>query len=345
MHNYGWLWEGKIRSASAYQIASLASIARGMYSYSISFIIKHICFFSCQPQRDIILDACMHRAEPYLLKKNRSKTSGNQQGIEQSDRITTDRLANEPGQKGRAFRTIHLVWIAGIFILSGSSYLIYDLFLPRPVLDVQVVGIQNLSSAEVLRLSGLKTGRTWESSELTRVEELLELHPFIKTGTVQRERVADGERLILRIVERQCVAIVQNDREPGVLYEIDQELSILSENRLRCKDVPLMRGQFHKEMDRFDDPMLAQMLRNWMAMRTLYPELSDYVSEIRLRREGGLVFYLTGRQVRILVPNRLNQALIRKIYSTIAYIFKSDLQSGKAELRGDDVLIFSEGAR
>lgn len=235
------------------------------------------------------------------------------------------------------------IWLGmAIVLLSGGLvWLTYLIFMPRMVVDIEVNGNTSLATAEILRLSGLKTGQVYELDELDRAVEVLGLHPFIRDVDINRIRINRSEKLLIKITERSCIALVQNSNKNNIIYEIDHNLMILSENRFRCRGVPLIQGSFQKGIDRFDDVLLKKLVESWKHINSLYPNLASRISEIRVRREGGMHLFLSGRAIRIDAINHLDETAIRQMYGTVSYLESKNITRAVVEIRGQEVLIRS----
>lgn len=233
--------------------------------------------------------------------------------------------------------------LAIVFMMGGLIWLVYLIFLPRIVVDIEVEGNTSLATAEILRLSGLKTGIENDLSALNQAEEVLSLHPFIREVNIERQRLRSQDKLIIHIKERSCVALVQNRKDNDIIYEIDIDLMVLSENKIRCRGVPLIQGTFHKQIDRFDDVMLKRMVHNWKNIHDIYPGLAKRISEIRIRREGGMHYFLSGRAIRIDVVSNLDETRIRQMYGTVSWLESQNITRAVVEIRGEEVLV--HGAR
>ncbi|MCB1174697.1 MAG: hypothetical protein KDK39_14100 [Leptospiraceae bacterium] len=231
------------------------------------------------------------------------------------------------------------LWLPALILIGvGCVLLSWHYLKPETVLDIQITGNVHMSEPELLRLSGLRTGRSYDMTALHKAVELMVLHPFVKDVQIEREMLLQGERLLIRVDERQCSALVQNQAESDIIYEIDAELMILSENHIRCRQVPLIQGEFQKQTDRFIDPMLRQMVTSFELIRDLYPRLAERIAGIRIRREGGLHLYLTGKKIRMDVPAQLNEYHVRQLYGTVLWLEQNRMQSGIVYLRGSEVL-------
>ena len=159
-----------------------------------------------------------------------------------------------------------------------------------------------------------------------------------------------GGVLRLELDERVCVALVRNEEASGDgqqarLFEVDRDLVILAENRVRCGDVPMIRGAFVRDPDsedRFRDPVLERLVAGLERLRREAPELAARISELHLRRAGGLTLYLTPARVRVEMPAELDEVSLKRLYAAVAYLESGEHKSGVIDLRGPGVVILPE---
>ncbi|MEQ9363829.1 MAG: cell division protein FtsQ/DivIB [Leptospirales bacterium] len=264
-------------------------------------------------------------------------------------------------------RLFALTGFAVVSLLTGSALLIWQ---PTDLEQGPVAGFEvrsygsgsdeseisnastggYLSPEEAVEFSGLQPGRVYGQAELEAAQARLTLHPAVKSARIEQA----GRGLIrIRLEERRCVAVVRNeerdqDGEGGgrsTLYEVDAELVILAENRIRCTGAPLVRGAFVRDeesLDRFTDPALARLIAGLGVMRGAYPELAARISELHWRRTGQLTLYLTPARVRVELPGQLDTAMMQRLYAAVAYFETDGQRSGVIDLRGQGVVILPD---
>ena len=86
---------------------------------------------------------------------------------------------------------------------------------------IDVKGDFYFGPGEVLRMSGLKTGRSISGKEIQAARRALEVHPVILKARIRR---GDSERLVIGLEQRRCAAIVRTGLEEKNLYEVDEDL-------------------------------------------------------------------------------------------------------------------------
>ena len=274
------------------------------------------------------------------------------------ERRPSDRFIGElVGLSGEG-RILALVGIAVALLLAGSAILIWRPLVGGPVESFEVVALdpartgRYLKSDEVVGFAGLERGAEYSAEELAAAATRLALHPAVREARIEQR---SGGVVEIQISERRCAALVRNqaaeqDAEAGAgrttLYEIDEELVILAENRVRCTGVPLVSGTFTRNaesQERFTDPVLARLIGGLEMMRERYPELAARISELHLRRTGDLTLFLTPARVRVeLTGALLDEAAMKRLYAAVAFFEKGGQRSGVIDLRGQGVVILPE---
>ncbi len=126
----------------------------------------------------------------------------------ESRRWVKANLAEKRARAAREARNAKLrpaIWIGGGIVLAGSVLALMFLSPVLKVSQVDVGGVERLSSDEVLEASGITTGDHMLSINVRTVENTLELQPWIADATVDRDF---PNRLRIHISEREPVAIV-----------------------------------------------------------------------------------------------------------------------------------------
>ena len=152
----------------------------------------------------------------------------------------------------------------------------------------------------------------------------------------------------IRVEERRCAAVVRNDEGDATrLYEVDIDLTILAENRVRCSNVPLIRGSFAREnedrMDRLEDAERARAVRGLDRLQANAPELAARISELRLRSSGEATLYMQPARIRVELPAPFGDAAtFQKLYAAVAYLEKQPEPGGVIDLRGEGVVVLPD---
>lgn len=202
-----------------------------------------------------------------------------------------------------------------------------------------------LDAAELVRFASLERGRRYSREELAAAADRLALHPVIRRAVVEQTAAAV---VTIRVEERRCAAVVRNDEGDATrLYEVDIDLTILAENRVRCSDVPLIRGSFAREnedrMDRLEDAELARAVRGLDRLQQSAPELAARISELQLRSSGEATLYMKPARIRVELPAPFGEAAtFQKLYAAVAYLEKQPDPGGVIDLRGEGVVVLPD---
>ena len=227
---------------------------------------------------------------------------------------------------GAGVRQLFLLIASIVALSAGSVILVFYPWQPLPTERVQ--------DAEVIRIAGLRAGEVPTGEDLERAAELLRLHPAVRDAKVERTGAAS---LRITVSERECVALVRGEED--VLYEVDAELSILSENRVRCGNVPLIRGSFQRETNRFVDERLKKLTEDLARMAGGYPALSSRLSEVHWRQAGELTLFFSPPRVRVELKAGLDGEALRRLDAAFSYYEREGCKDGVIDLRGPDAII------
>jgi cell division protein FtsQ len=226
------------------------------------------------------------------------------------------------------------LFVASLLLLGAGFWLLYRAEEDsRVVAEIKVEGNSYFADGEILEMSGLSVNRPISRSELEQLKERLLLQPGMVDFSYQR----DGARLTLFVVERQCAAIIRTGMREQFLFEVDYDLFIISENRVRCKNIPLVSGQFERDLDRFRDMRLFQVLQGFAELKKNYPEIASRISEIRPGGAGELsIFTTNGSRMELAGP--LDGRNIKRLYAAFSFMEQEKRGRGIFDLRGTDVL-------
>lgn len=254
--------------------------------------------------------------------------------LPKSDPGPDDEAVESDAGSGGSYRLYLALFLVSLASLGVGLYLLRISELnARVIRSVDVEGDFYFGPEEVVKMSGLVAGRPIPDEQLRKAEDVLEHHPVIKEAQIERE----GDRLRIVLNQRRCAAIVRTGIEEKNLFEVDEDLYIMSENRVRCTAVPLISGQFDRSLDRFQDNSLFKLMAGWKNLRKRYPELVSRISEFRLRRGGGLTIFTTSR-VRVEMSGELDARNIHRLYAAFAFLEQEGKKSGIIDLRGADAL-------
>ncbi|MBE7438733.1 MAG: FtsQ-type POTRA domain-containing protein [Spirochaetales bacterium] len=234
---------------------------------------------------------------------------------------------------GKLYFTLGLFVISVIFLGAGAFLLFQAEQDARVVSEIEVEGNHYYSDQEILELTDLSINRSIRAQELKALRKRLLMLPAILDFSWKRE----GSRLILLVRERECAAIVRTGLTEELLFEIDYDLFIISENKVRCKNVPLVSGNFERSLDRFRDMTLYQLLAGFRLLKKDHPEMASRISEMRPGKAGELsLFTMAGARMEL--AGGLDGRNIKRLYAAFAFMEQEKKFRGVFDLRGADVL-------
>jgi cell division protein FtsQ len=221
--------------------------------------------------------------------------------------------------------------------LLGGIWLLFDLLVPLLNGDskgqVVITGHSKLQKEEIFKAMGMNRSSKIHELNMSVLEKQLLAHPRIKTATVIRR---SGTQILVTVRERKTNFVVSaND----ALYEIDEEGRILSIDDVRDTTVCVLSGDFRPEQGFFKGASFQDLVNSVTRSFRVYPDLRDRISEVHVRKTGGIVVYIhKPKRIRVLMGNVLDSTQIRKLYAALAYFEARDISAQMLDLRGDDAV-------
>lgn len=221
-------------------------------------------------------------------------------------------------------------------VVTGLGFLI-DLVLPffsgNSPGQVVITGHVRLTKEEILRSMGVSRSSRVQELNMTQLEKSLVAHPRIKDATVVKR---SGTQILVTVRERKASFIINaND----ALYEIDEEGRILSIDDVRDNTVCVLSGDFTPDQGFFRAAPFQDLVRAVTRAFRVYPDLRERISEVQVRKTGGVVVYIQAPQrVRVLLGNTLDSTQVRKLYAALAYFESQNVSAQMLDLRGDDAV-------
>ena len=211
--------------------------------------------------------------------------------------------------------------LAFVFLGSGGLLLFWlaNHWLHEPVNKVRIKNKNYLTGKEILSLIQIQKNQRYTMADLSRMSEVLQAHPVVLFAEVSQE----GATVLIDMEERKCAAFIERKKD-DTIYDIDHDGRILSANgpnySSRCRQVPLLRGNFQKRNDRFYGENLDYFINVLSKIKDNYPDLSEHISEIRINKRGGMTIFLTHSRLRIELPLEVKIITIRRLYASLAYL-------------------------
>jgi len=170
-------------------------------------------------------------------------------------------------------------------LLTSSTFCITD------VKNIEVIGNQRLSRAQILEMAHLDAQTNLLALRPTAVEQTLQAHPWIARAVLERRW---PNRLALHLTERVPLALVQLEE----LYYTDLSGSLFKPTPTDSHDFPVITGlsrEHFPDGDRPTSELVVQVLK-LLALFQEAPEplTSSQVAEIHVDPERGFTLYLSG---------------------------------------------------
>lgn len=171
----------------------------------------------------------------------------------------------------------------------------------------------------------LQLGIDWEAKLLT--------HPRIAQVRIQRS----GQGMaVVRIKERIAEFVLHIDNS---LYEVDDELNILSTNQVLAEGLIVISGQFQVQGNKIVGRQISDITDQMRLAVQAYPALQSRISELVIEKDGDYHLYLVSpNTIHVFLGNTLNLLTFRKLYAAIAYMEAESVKVTSLDLRGEDAI-------
>jgi len=222
-----------------------------------------------------------------------------------------------------------------LLILAALALFFLENDEPRLIRELKVESTGEISREEVLLRSQLKEGDAVRPGDIERARRKLEKLARVKEA---RFRWEESGALRVSIRERRCAALVR-PLPGGRIFEVDESLRVLARDVPSCSDLPLFSGPFQRRDDTFGDSRLRSLLGLWAELKRSYPILEKRISEVRLKRGGGMILYLAGARLRVEASEPFRFRDAHRLYASLAYLeSQGAFSGGKLDLRGTDAV-------
>jgi len=225
-------------------------------------------------------------------------------------------------------------WVLLVSVLIGIGALVQWIKSPKPIQKLVFEGLYVLKPIDIIEFLEIPSESL--QSEITgwkEWEKKLLSHPRIKKARVNRDR--EGF-LVITLQEKVAEFIVHVG---DMVYEVDEDKTILSRNKVLAENLIILSGNFPITSDtiqgtQFDD--LTKVLR--FALKS-YPALNSRISEITLEQDGEFkIFLKSPSRSKVFLGNKLDLYQIRKLYAALAYIETENINVTNIDLRGEDAV-------
>lgn len=204
---------------------------------------------------------------------------------------------------------------------------------PESINKLVIKGHQKLTTREIVTILGIQPGVSFEQFHLGTLENNLRIHPRVKDARISQQF---DNRLFISIVERNAAFVVNSG---GHLYEIDNELNIISTDDVREPALLVISGEFSHSRERFTSSRMADLVKFIGKMFADYPALKDRMAEINLSADGEIYIYTyRPAKLKVLMGNTLDMTQVRKLYAALSYFEAEGKDAGLLDLRGEDAV-------
>jgi hypothetical protein len=222
--------------------------------------------------------------------------------------------------------------LVGAFILVHFACSFGD---EEPVSQMEISGQIFLTSDEILKILNIQRGAPISvEGETAKYESILSNHPRIQYAQVRKR----GMVLEIEIKEKPVIGIVHVEDH---MYELDENLQIISKDDVRAKWVPVMRGNFQVQDGSLSGTGFVTFQKQVEHLLKTYPELGQRISEIELDRFGEILIY-THYPVRatIQIGGFISNKQARKLYSSLSYLEAESESPRYMDLREEDAFFY-----
>ena len=223
-------------------------------------------------------------------------------------------------------------------VLVGCFFLFY-FWVKRPagihksINKLVIKGHNKLSTREIVAVLGIQPGVSFEQFDLSVLEKNMLLHPRVRDVKISRQFY---DRLLISITERNASFAVQSG---GHLYEIDEDLKIISTDDVRDSELCVLSGEFAIGSGHIAGSRIRDLTSFVKQAFEMYPALKDRISEFHLASDGEIyIFIYRPKRIKVLMGTTMDLTGIRKLYAALAFFEAEDKKSELLDLRGEDAV-------
>ncbi|MCE9499358.1 MAG: FtsQ-type POTRA domain-containing protein [Leptospira sp.] len=204
---------------------------------------------------------------------------------------------------------------------------------PDVVNKLVIVGHNKLTTKEIVEILGIQAGVSFENYNLKELESKLQSHLRVKMASITRKK---KEQLLISITEKNAKFIFHTN---GHLYEVDEDLSVISVDDIRDPSLCVITGDFKIESNLVVGANAKDITDSVSNSFELYPAIKDRISEIVKNKDGEILFYVHSPQkIKVQMGSTLDKKQIRKLYAALAFFENQNKKVRLLDLRGDDAV-------
>lgn len=202
----------------------------------------------------------------------------------------------------------------------------------KPVVRVEWEGLVALSPPEVLLYLGVDP-KAPNIGDWKDWEKRLANHPRIRKVRITRD--PDGF-LIINLQEKVAEFVIHVGNS---LYEVDEDLEIISRDRVLADHLIVISGQFTVGEQKLEGRQIFDITKEMRHALSLYPALKSRISELAVERDGNYTLYLKSPNlIKVYLGDKLELNVFRKLYASLAYMEAESVKVVSIDLRGEDAV-------
>ncbi|PJZ46316.1 cell division protein FtsQ/DivIB [Leptospira brenneri] len=164
-------------------------------------------------------------------------------------------------------------------------------------------------------------------------EKKLSNHPRIRKVRITRD--PDGF-LIINIQEKVAEFVIHVENS---LYEVSEDLEILSRDHVLADHLIVISGQFTVGENKLEGRQIFDITKEMRHALSLYPTLKSRISELVAERDGNFTMYLKSpNSIKVYLGDKLELNIFRKLYASLAYMEAESVKAVSIDLRGEDAI-------
>ncbi len=216
----------------------------------------------------------------------------------------------------------------------GLGFLIHWVKSPKPIQKIVFHGLIVLKPNDLIEFLQIPPEMVnQEIKGWNEWEKKLLVHPRIKKARVNRDR--EG-LLVVTLQEKVAEFIVHIG---DMIYEVDEDKTILSENNVLADNLVVLSGNFPVTSNIVQGTQFADLTKELRNSLNSYPALKTRISEVQLEQDGDFMIFLKSpSHTKVFLGNKLDLYQIRKLYAALAYVESENIKISTIDLRGEDAV-------
>ncbi|TGL56563.1 cell division protein [Leptospira ognonensis] len=218
--------------------------------------------------------------------------------------------------------------------VMGIGFLFHWVKSPKPIQKIVFQGLVVLKPADLVEYLGVPSeGMNQEIKGWNEWEKKLNLHPRIKLARVNRDR--EGI-LIITLQEKVAEFVVHVG---DMIYEVDKDKEILSENNVLADHLIVISGSFPITSNKIQGTQFSDLSSELHSGLESYPALKTRISEVSLEQDGDYMIYLKSpSHAKVFLGNKFDLYQIRKLYAALSFLESENIKVSTIDLRGEDAV-------